>query len=209
MNSASLLLRVALLLVALLGSGLSGHAGAADLLSEVAARVQPVPVLRGHFTQERELAGFSKALRSSGQFVAARGHGVLWRTEQPFPALLVITADSIRERVDGSDSFALDAEREPALRQINRILLALLQGEVEVLREQFAVDGRADGSGWTLQLTPLAQVTGLIGQISVAGDTQVQRVEIREAGGDVSRVVFSELSGAAGDLSPAELAAFD
>lgn len=196
-----------LLALWLLLLGTAAHA--ADLLDQVAARVKPVPVLRGEFTQERTLVGFSKPLRSSGHFVAARGHGVLWSTEQPFPGLLIISADAIRERVDGEQSFELDAEREPALREVNRILLALLQGDVGALREQFVIAGTVDASAWELQLTPQGAVANMIGTIAIGGAAQVQTVDIREASGDVSRIEFSALASEPATLSAAELADFD
>ena len=196
------------LLVALALCSSVACAGSA-LLDAVGARVQSAPVLRGQFTQERELAGFSRSLRSSGHFVAVRDKGVIWTTEQPFPAELTISADAIRERVEGRRQTILDATREPALRQINDILLSLLQGDVERLQAQFAVDGSIDDQGWNLQLSPQAQMASLIGQISLSGNQQIERVEIRESGGDVSRIHFSGLLRHPPELSADEMAAFD
>lgn len=197
--------RAILALLLILGALNLAHA--ADLLDQVAARMQPVPVLRGAFTQERVLAGFSAPLRSGGSFIAARERGVLWSTEQPFPSLLIITADAIRERVDGEQSFEIDASREPALRQINQILLALLQGDLAGLRAQFSVTGEINDS-WQLRLTPLAQVAELIGQIELHGNTQVESVTIHERNGDRSRVEFRDVRGDV-SLTAEEAARFD
>ncbi len=166
-----------------------------DLLATIGARIQPAAVLRGEFVQERTLAGFARPLRSSGRFVAARGRGVLWVTLAPFPGELVITEDAIRERVDGSESVVVDASREPALQQVNRVLLALLQGDLAALREQFSVAGQDDPEGWLLVLTPQPPLNEAIGQIELAGSTQVDVVSIRERNGDLSRVEFRALSG--------------
>ena len=177
----------------------------ADLLASVAAHIQRAPVLRGEFVQERTLAGFAKPLRSSGHFVAARGRGVLWVTQSPFPGELVITEDAIRERVDGSESMVVDASREPALQQVNRVLLALLQGDLAALREQFRVAGQDDPEGWILALTPQPPLSEAIGEIELGGNTQVNVVIIRERNGDLSRVEFHALS--AGDALTADEAA--
>ena len=149
--------------------------------------------------------GFAKPLRSSGRFVAARGRGVLWITQSPFPGELVITEGAIRERVDGSESVVVDASREPALQQINRVLLALLQGDLATLREQFSVAGQDDPQGWVLSLTPQAPLSEAIGLVELAGNTQVDVVSIQERNGDQSRVEFHALSG--GDALTADEAA--
>ena len=186
---------------------LASSVSAEDLFDQLAAQIQPVPVLRGDFTQERNLAGFSKPLRSSGQFVAARDHGVLWRTLQPFPSLLIITPEAIRERVDGQASFALDATAEPALRQINQILLALLQGELSALREHFVASGRVDAQGFDVRLTPQGKVADMLGSVVVAGHHQIERVQISERSGDSSVIEFSALQPST--LTDAELADFE
>jgi hypothetical protein len=176
-----------------------------DLLATIAARIQPAAVLRGEFVQERTLAGFAKPLRSSGHFVAARGRGVLWITQAPFPGELVITESAIRERVDGSESVVVDASREPALQQVNRVLLALLQGDLAALREQFSVAGQDNPEGWILALTPQPPLSEAIGEIELGGNTQVEVVSIRERNGDLSRVEFHALS--AGEALTADEAA--
>lgn len=180
----------------------------ADLLDSVAARIMTASVLHGDFAQQRTLAGFAKPLRSSGNFIAARERGVLWTSTAPFPVELVITDEQIRERVDGQDTVVLDAGSEPALRQINRVLLTLLQGDVAALREHFAVAGSIDAAHWRLDLTPLGQLGEAIARIQLTGSTHVESVVIDERNGDASRIDFSALR-AADALSAAEISRFD
>lgn len=185
-----------------------GSAAASDLLPAIAARVQAAPVLRGEFVQERTLAGFGKPLRSAGSFLAARGRGVLWTTREPFPGELVITADAIRERVEGSEAVVVDASREPALREVNRILMALLQGDLATLGTQFEIAGENVDAGWRLQLTPRGELAQAIARIELEGAAQVQRVAIFEPGGDASVIVFSAHASAE-VLAPADAARLD
>ena len=180
----------------------------ADLLANVAARIQTAAVLQGDFAQQRTLAGFAKPLRSSGSFIAARERGVLWTTTTPFPGELVITDEQIRERVDGQDSVVLDASSEPALRQINRVLLTLLQGDLAALRAHFTVAGNIDAERWRLDLTPLGQLGEAIDSIELTGSIQVESVVIHERNGDSSRIDFSALR-AAKALTATEAARFD
>lgn len=178
------------------------------LLPAIAARVQSAPVLRGDFAQERVLAGFAKPLRSSGSFLAVRGRGVVWTTAEPFPGELVITADAIRERVEGSETVVVDASREPALREVNRILMALLQGDLATLGTQFEIAGENADGGWRLQLTPRGELAQAIARIELEGAAQVRRVAIFEPGGDASVIAFSAHASAEA-LAPADAARLD
>ncbi|GMU44932.1 MAG: outer membrane lipoprotein carrier protein LolA [Xanthomonadales bacterium] len=178
------------------------------LLTTLSRRLTTTPVLRGEFIQERTLAGFAKPLRSAGRFVAARGRGVLWITREPFPGELAITTEAIRERVDGTEAVMVDASREPALREVNRILLALLQGEFAALAGQFEVSGNATATPWTLQLLPRGPLAQAIAKIELEGGRQVDRVTIHEPGGDVSRIAFSAQTAGA-RLKPAEAQRFE
>ena len=82
---------------------------AVDAITQAVARPD---VLRGQFTQQKQVSGFKNPLRSQGQFVVARQHGVIWTTLKPFPSEVVITADRILSRQrDGSTRVELDARQ--------------------------------------------------------------------------------------------------
>ncbi len=69
-------------------------AHADDLLASVARRLADAPCIRGRFEQTRRLSGFSNPLVSRGDFVLARGRGVVWQTREPFPSSLLVTLRS-------------------------------------------------------------------------------------------------------------------
>ena len=50
---------------------------AIDAITQAVARPD---VLRGQFSQEKQVSGFRNPLRSQGRFVVARQHGVIWTT---------------------------------------------------------------------------------------------------------------------------------
>ena len=89
-----------ILLAFALASGVVPLAMAADPLAQVRSQMAQVPVLRGDFTQEKQVAGFKNPLRSNGRFLLARHKGVVWTTTAPFPSEIVITAsgDARRDR---------------------------------------------------------------------------------------------------------------
>lgn len=165
---------------------------AADDLAAIGARVARPELLRGQFAQNKQVEGFRQPLRSSGQFVLARGRGVLWQTERPFPSRLTVTPNRITAESGGRER-RVDAATEPALRAINRVLFDLLAGEIARLADDFEITiGKRDASGWQLALTPrpgpFAQV---FASIELEGDRQVSRVLLAEHNGDRTEIRFS------------------
>ncbi len=181
---------------------------AVDAITASVARPQ---VLRGQFTQEKQVSGFKNPLRSQGQFLVAREHGVVWTTLRPFPSEVVITADRILSRQrDGSTRVELDARQQPAMRSVNAIMFALISGDVQSLSSQFTIKAEREGQGWRLLLTPRsAMLAKAFQSLSLQGDRYVRQVEIVEANQDRTRIQFSGLSEAPATLSTDEARRFD
>lgn len=162
---------------------------APDLASSVRERLQQPEWLRGEFTQTKKVPGFAKPLVSSGSFVAARGRGVLWRTQKPFASELRLTQHEIRASQGGQTSMRLDATREPAVRLITTLMFALLNGDVSSLAELFELGGSTQGAAWQLSLTPRrGPLQQVLKKVEVEGDGFVRRITLHEANGDESLI---------------------
>lgn len=164
----------------------------ADDLAPIIARVARPDLLRGHFEQDKQVVGFRKPLRSAGHFVLARGRGILWWTERPFPSSLVVTNDHLIAET-GGDRRRIDASDEPALRIINTMLFDVFGGDIARLQSGFAIAGEvAEGGRWYLRLTPKP---GLFAQaftrIDLEGGRYVDVVTLDERNGDRSSIRFS------------------
>ncbi len=200
------------LLALMLACGAVLPASAAETTVEsIAAEVARPAVLRGGFSQEKQVSGFRNPLRSQGRFVVARGHGVIWSTLTPFPSEMVITADRILSRQrDGRTRVELDAREQPALRSVNAILFALMSGDVQALSGQFNVSATREGQGWTLRLTPKSPVLAkAFASLALHGDHYVRQVEIIEASQDRTLIAFSALTETPATLSADEAARLD
>lgn len=187
-------------------------ASAADTVVAAITRDVATPaVLRGEFSQEKQVAGFRNPLRSQGRFVVARERGVIWSTLKPFPSEMVVTADRILSRqADGSPRVELDAREQPAMRSVNATLFALMSGDVQALSSQFNVDAQRDAKGWTLMLTPKSAVLAkAFTSLQLRGDRHVRQVDIIEAGKDRTVITFSGLTEAPAILTAAEAGRFD
>ena len=186
-------------------------AAAADPLAQVRAQVAQVPVLRGEFAQEKQVAGFKNPLRSNGRFLLARDKGVLWTTTAPFPSEIVITQDRILSRQrDGSRRVEVDGKQQPGLRSVNAMMFALMSGDMKALTSTFDVKEEPAAGGWKMTLVPRSrQLAQAFTSVRLSGDRYVRDVELREANGDLTRLRFSGMSEAPAALSHDEAARFE
>lgn len=178
---------------------LAAHA-APELAQAVRERLQQHEWLRGEFTQAKKVPGFAKPLLSRGDFVLARGRGVLWRTTQPFASELRLTRDEIRATQGGQTAMRLDAAREPAVRLINTLMFALLDGDVSGLADVFELGGAVKGATWRLTLLPRpGPLQQVLKKVELEGDAYVRRIQLFEANGDESLI---QLANQRGDGAP-------
>jgi len=201
------LLRTLVVLLSLLVAVPALAAPAAADVDLVKQRVAKVGVLRGEFSQEKQVAGFNNPLRSQGRFVLAQDHGVIWTTLKPFPSEVVVTRDRILSRQrDGSSRVELDGRQQPAMRSVNAIMFALMSGDAQALSAQFTVKVEAlPDNGWKMQLTPRSAILGKVfSALTLSGDRYVRQVQIIEANQDVTRIHFAGLSETPAQLSAEE-----
>ncbi|NCT82760.1 MAG: outer membrane lipoprotein carrier protein LolA [Comamonadaceae bacterium] len=162
---------------------------APDLVQAVRERLQQPEWLRGEFTQTKKVPGFARPLVSTGNFVAARGRGVLWRTLKPFASELRLTQHEIRATQGGQMAMRLEAAREPAVRVINTLMFALLNGDVSGLAGLFELTGSVKGSAWQLALVPRpGALQQVLKKVELEGDGFVRRIQLFEANGDESLI---------------------
>ena len=184
---------------------------AEDLSTAVTARLSDAPVIHGQFEQTRRLAGFSNPLVSRGDFVMARGRGVVWATREPLASSLLVTPEKLVMRgADGKVQQEMQADTQPAMRLVGESMIAILRGDLRSLSTRFKVTGKLVGkSGWTLTPTPTdANVRRAFVRIDLAGDRFVRDVKLEEASGD-STVVRMIDPAAAETLSPSEEQRFE
>ncbi len=178
----------------------------------IAGRIGQAPLLRGEFEQDKQVAGFRNALRSRGDFVLARGHGVIWNTRAPFPLQVVVTSERILSRQpDGRVKIELDGSRQPALAAVNAMLLALVSGDVQALSVHFDANAVLEpGVAWRMRLVPRsASLSKVFVEIKMSGDQHVREVEIAETGGDRTRLRFIGFKTVPAQLTRDEAALFD
>jgi outer membrane lipoprotein-sorting protein len=157
------------------------------------ARLHQPAVLRGNFVQSRQITGFRRPVESSGDFVVARGTGLLWHTQKPFESLLSVSRARLRvTNGKGGTETTLDAKREPMLRTLNEILQSVVIADIAALRTRFELEVRLVGTtDWEMTLQPKdAALRSRFSAIVLSGGAHVQGARLVEASGDITTVRF-------------------
>ena len=184
-------------------------AQAAAPVAKIQAMLAKPDVLCGRFDQSKQLAGMKKPLLSNGRFCVVKGKGVLWRTLKPFPNTLRLTRDEIVHLQGDRVAMRMDARNEPVVRTINSVLFSLLGGDLAQLDKLFEVDGSADKDSWQVALKAREPALAkAIGAVALEGGAYVKRIEMNEASGDKTSIVFSAMQAGDSAMTPEEAAQF-
>jgi hypothetical protein len=169
-----------------------------DPTAGLVARLRAEAVLRGTFSQSRQIQGFKRPVVSTGEFVVARDRGILWHTKTPFDGTIAMSPDRLRvANARGQAEVDLDARREPMLRTLNGLLRSVVVGDIEALTQLFEVEARLSGTdAWEMALTPRdALLKKRFSGIRLAGAAYVREVRLTERGGDVTTVTLADQKG--------------
>ncbi|MEM8659423.1 MAG: outer membrane lipoprotein carrier protein LolA [Pseudomonadota bacterium] len=146
-------------------------------------------VMRGHFSQVRHLDGRDGGLRSSGQYVFWRDHGVYWHTEQPIERAVTYRSDVTLDWRSGEPV----ATQRPGDESFRRILMGVFSFDLKQLEQEFELQWRIDDSDWILQLVPRQSGTRrFLSSLTLYGSTTVSGMELARSNGEVVVVRFSD-----------------
>jgi len=176
-----------ILIKALLLYCLAFSQGVADeaVLTEIAARLAKTPITQGDFHQQKHLKVLHKPLISTGTFTYHQSKGVIWKTLTPVVSLLLV-----------NESRLLTGQGEQAVpAAFGKVFKAMLGGDLIGLTDGFSVTGTDQKTVWQLELTPKDELLKkIISTMVLSGDTELRWLEIREAGGNVTRITFDNIT---------------
>ncbi len=163
-----------------------------DAFNQILNKLGKVENLRGDFIQSRQLKALKLPLKSSGQFLLTQQQGLFWQQLQPFPSLLLVTQDTIKQKMASNPSTELTAKQQPMVFAFSKIFLALFMADPDMLRQHFDLYLKTAETHWQLGLTPkTSPMNKLIAHIELTGDSHINQLTITELKGDVMRVDFS------------------
>lgn len=155
-------------------------------LTEIAGQLQQPPVLQGSFVQQKHIQILSSPLESSGIFTVVREKGVIWQLQKPLASKVVIDDDGMHGAEVGDNR---------AMRYIGNILQSILSGDLQKLQQQFDIEAGMVNDQWQLILQPQsALLEKAITAIHLQGDEHIRKLQLFEAGGDRTEIIFHSLS---------------
>ena len=171
-------------------------------LDELQQRFTEQPVVRAHFDQTRTIKDLPQPLRSQGEMLIARDHGLLWDQKSPFPMMLLLDDKRMVQVINGQPPQTITAENNPQMFQFNHLLRALFQADRKVLEENFRIDFKDLGNGrWSLVLTPITTpLDKIFASLDLSGATYVESIVLNDKQGDRTAIALSRHQ-----LTPASL----
>lgn len=156
-----------------------------EVLTEIAARLAKTPITQGEFHQQKHLKVLHKPLVSTGTFTYDQSKGVIWKTLTPVVSLLLVNESKL---LTGQGEQAVPAA-------FGKVFKAMLGGDLAALADGFNVTGSDRKTSWQLELIPKDDLLKkVISTMLLSGDTELRKLEIREAGGNVTHIAFDNIT---------------
>lgn len=174
-----------MLLTASLGLFIMTGPAEADIDDEVQARLEAWQALNGTFAfeQEKQLAGFSRPLRSRGELII-QSESLHWNTEHPVASSLKVDASGVHQL--GEDGH----QRIEGSAFVGQLLLAMLHQDFAFIDQHFTPALRDE----CVDLTPReASMREYYQQISLCGDEQLERIEMRESSDSETKITLQQV----------------
>ena len=188
-------MRLPTLLLSILVLGLaplqSVSATEAQALSPLLARLDKTNVIQASFTQTKILHALKRPLLTYGNIVFMRDKGVLWRIDKPYKAAYLLGPDSVTEVFADGRRRVRGINEVPALAQVGKVFQAIFQGDTQVLSNYFEIARHGDAARWRLELNPKPQLAQFLKSIQAQGGEFLDRLDIAEANGDLTRIEFN------------------
>ena len=181
----------------------------AGLVGAAAGRFIAAQVIRGEFVQKRYLSELPRPMRSSGDFVVARGIGIEWHTRAPFDSAVVLSTAGIATRSDGVDGTVNSTQLQPALGIVVRVFSALFALDMQALSKDFKIFAERRDARWKIGLKPRHRIlAGVFRNVVVEGSTHIERVTLTDVRGDRTEIAMQALRYESTAPSPVERSRF-
>lgn len=201
-------LRPALLSLVLIlaASAAVGNADETGLTLElVAERLSKPGVLRGNYSQTRQIAELSRPLTSSGRFLLSES-GLQWQQEKPFDNVIVADGKRVAERIADGPVKSVDSSRQPVVVAISKIFLNMFRGQHADLEDNFTVRFEQDNETWEIGLTPTrSPLSKAIRQITLKGRERIEQISVSSGVSDEMTIRFFDLQTSPEQLTEHEI----
>lgn len=169
----------------------------------VIQKLQHVNVMRGNFSQRKQIKILKRPLISKGFMLFSNEQGLYWRIESPLNSIMVFTKQGIFEKHNDSVSRQKQAN-------IGNLFSAIFAGDIKTLNRHFAIYFSIQADNWNIGLMPkTAMLQKVFRKIILKGKQQVEEIFIEELRGDTTLLQFSGIKTLPTELTLAEEKYFD
>jgi len=155
-------------------------------------RIDAGQVLRGNFVEQHQVPGIDGPMQSTGHFVIAPDHGLIWSVEKPFPTSTIVTPSGSAQDIGGI------AVKLPIknLRHIYEMVGGALAGDWDKLESDFTLTRGGDRDHWQMILTPRSPEDGgkpklPYTSITVSGGKFVENIAMMKGDGSYDTLNFT------------------
>lgn len=171
------------------------HASWADsdeLLAQLMERSQSIQSVEGVFEQQKTIAVLPMPLSSSGRFSFEQGKEVVWETLVPVQSRMTLTTGGIRlDDASGADKTPAQVKQAGA-EIVAKIFMGVIAGELDSLKDYFTLSATGTTGDWKILLKPRSEnLAAYINDIELSGGEFTEHLNIREANGDKTYIVFA------------------
>jgi hypothetical protein len=147
-------------------------------------------ILRGRFVEAHQMNDAKGSAYSSGHFVVAPAHGLIWGTEKPIPTSTIITPNGLVQDIGG---IAVKLPRKN-LRHLYDMVGGALAGDWSGLENDFAVTRSGNADHWQMLLTPRQSDHAQMpyATITVSGGRFVENIVMARANGNYDMLSFTD-----------------
>lgn len=148
-------------------------------------------IVRGDFTQSKEMQALNAPLTSQGHFVFAHQNGIIWTTVNPFQTSYIITQKGIK-KIDADSSVTQNITED-----IFATTKQLMAGNFESLSRMFTINFHETAHTWELILSPRrGRLKRILASISLTGTTSgfIQTLTMTSMQGTQTSLRFSDTS---------------
>ena len=174
-------------------------------LADLQRQLTAAPTLRAHFVQLKRVTGLAQPLRSSGELLFSRAHGLWWHQIEPFELTLTLDDRRLLQQLAGQAPEAITADANPQLFEFSHLLLSLFSADQQAMERHFTLAFTPGPQSWQLMLTPKQPpLNQVFERLEMQGSQELQQLLIRDRQGDETQLNFSAIQHQPEELTDVE-----
>jgi outer membrane lipoprotein-sorting protein len=162
------------------------------VLERLNERAGAIETIKSRFIQEKRMEFLDEILISHGRFWFRKENSLRWAYEEPFEYAIIIHKGSFHIK-DGGEVSSYDIESNAVFREINDLIISLVQGKV-MQEERFAIDVLESKKYYQVKLVPREeQMRDVISDMEILfdkADLSVTRIVMKENAQDYTVITL-------------------